>query len=51
MLDVFKERPGLLFVVATLLPLVSFVALLLAGGVRAWARSWRPPCCRWSRSC
>ncbi len=28
------DQPGLLFVVATLLPLASFVALLVLGGVR-----------------
>jgi NADH-quinone oxidoreductase subunit L len=39
---ILQESPGLLFVVATLLPLASFVALLLTGGLRAWARSWRP---------
>jgi NADH-quinone oxidoreductase subunit L len=35
------EHPGILYVVATLLPLASFVLLLLAGGVRALARAYR----------
>ena len=35
-MEVFHEHPGLLFVVATLLPLVSFVILLLAGAKRAF---------------
>jgi NADH-quinone oxidoreductase subunit L len=38
----FQEHPGLLYVAATLLPLASFVILLLAGGVRALVRSLRP---------
>jgi NADH-quinone oxidoreductase subunit L len=38
----FQEHPGLLYVVATLLPLASFVLLLLVGGVRALVRSLRP---------
>ncbi len=38
MFDRFYEHPGLLFVVATLLPIVSFVLLLLAGAVRAFLR-------------
>src|SRR5262249_12500535 len=36
MFDYFSEHPGQLYVVATLLPLASFVLLLLAGAVR-WA--------------
>jgi NADH-quinone oxidoreductase subunit L len=39
--SLFQERPGLLYVVATLLPLISFLALLLTGGMRALARSLR----------
>jgi len=35
------EHPGLLYVAATLLPLASFVTLLLAGAVRAAARPLR----------
>src|SRR5436305_823077 len=41
MLDVFYESPGLLYVVATLLPIASFLLLLLAGGARAFLRSHR----------
>src|SRR5438132_3659526 len=41
MLDVFYESPGLLFVVATLLPIASFLLLLLAGGSRAFLRNHR----------
>src|SRR5437899_126372 len=37
----FGAHPGLLYVVATLLPLASFVLLLLAGAVRAAARPLR----------
>ena len=36
-----RDHPGLLFVAATLLPLLSFVLLLLAGGLRAALRSSR----------
>ena len=36
MFDVFYNRPGLLFVVATLLPIASFLLLLLAGAARAF---------------
>jgi NADH-quinone oxidoreductase subunit L len=35
------EHPGLLYVAATLLPLASFVLLLLAGGLRALGRAYR----------
>ena len=35
------EHPGLLFVAATLSPLVSFVLLLLAGSLRWFCRSSR----------
>jgi NADH-quinone oxidoreductase subunit L len=35
------DHPGLLFVAATLLPLVSFLVLLLAGALRAFARTAR----------
>jgi NADH-quinone oxidoreductase subunit L len=37
-MEVFHEHPGLLFVVATLLPMVSFVLLLLAGAKRCFLR-------------
>jgi len=36
-----EHHPGLLFVVATLLPLASFVLLLLAGGLRAAVRPYK----------
>src|SRR5262249_20903977 len=44
--SVFGEQPGLLFVVATLLPLASFVILLLAGGLRNLLRQFKntEPC-------
>ena len=35
------EHPGHLYVAATLLPLASFVLLLLSGGLRALARAYR----------
>ena len=35
------ENPGLLYVAATLLPLASFVLLLVAGGLRLAARPYR----------
>ncbi len=38
----FGEHPGLIYVVATLLPLASFVVLLLAGGLRNALRSRKP---------
>jgi len=41
MLDRFYDQPGLCFVVATLLPIVSFLLLLLAGGIRAFLRNYR----------
>jgi NADH-quinone oxidoreductase subunit L len=37
----FQDRPGFFFVAATLLPLLSFVVLLLAGGVRWLGRRYR----------
>jgi NADH-quinone oxidoreductase subunit L len=37
----FSQYPGHLYVVATLLPLASFVLLLLAGGLRAYLRRFR----------
>jgi NADH-quinone oxidoreductase subunit L len=37
----FSHYPGHLYVVATLLPLASFVLLLLAGGLRAYLRRFR----------
>jgi NADH-quinone oxidoreductase subunit L len=43
----FHEHPGLLYVVATLLPLLSFLVLLLTGAMRNWARSVRPDQPRW----
>src|SRR5262245_39367208 len=44
--SVFGDQPGLLFVVATLLPLASFVILLLAGGLRNFLRQYKhtEPC-------
>jgi NADH-quinone oxidoreductase subunit L len=36
-----EHHPGLLFVAATLLPLASFLLLLLAGGLRAAVRPYR----------
>jgi NADH-quinone oxidoreductase subunit L len=47
MLSLFQEYPGLIYVVATLLPLASFVILLLVGGLRALARSLRPDAPNW----
>src|SRR5579863_482853 len=41
MLDVFYATPGLLFVVATLLPIASFLLILLASAGRAFLRSYR----------
>src|SRR5262249_54623453 len=38
---IFYEQPGLLYVVATLLPLAAFVFLLLAGGLRNYVRPQR----------
>jgi NADH-quinone oxidoreductase subunit L len=37
----FSWHPGHLYVVATLLPLASFLLLLLAGGLRAYLRRYR----------
>src|SRR5262245_30616485 len=37
----FQEHPGLLYVVATLLPLASFVILLLGGALRQFCRAHR----------
>src|SRR5262249_45674990 len=37
----FPEHPGLIFVVATLLPLASFVLLLLVGALRSGLRGQR----------
>ena len=37
----FAENPGMLYVVATLLPLASFVLLLLFGGIRNAARPYK----------
>jgi NADH-quinone oxidoreductase subunit L len=37
----FSRHPGHLYVVATLLPLASFLLLLLAGGLRAYLRRYR----------
>src|SRR5262245_13298635 len=39
MADAFAENPGYWFVVATVLPLVSFVLIFLASG--AWCLAWR----------
>ncbi len=41
MLDRFADDPGLIYVVATLLPLASFVLLLLAGGLKNLGRAHR----------
>ncbi|MEI7687926.1 MAG: hypothetical protein WCL32_23210, partial [Planctomycetota bacterium] len=41
MLSLFGDQPGLLFVAATLLPLASFVLLLLAGGIRNFLRPFK----------
>jgi NADH-quinone oxidoreductase subunit L len=41
MLDKIAEQPGLLFVAATLLPLASFVLILLSNGLWALARRYR----------
>jgi NADH-quinone oxidoreductase subunit L len=46
-MGIFQEHPGLLFVLATILPLVSFVILLLTGAIRSWARSVRPDAPHW----
>ncbi|MFN4261793.1 MAG: NADH-quinone oxidoreductase subunit L [Gemmataceae bacterium] len=37
----FSAHPGLLYVYATLLPLLSFLLLFLAGGIRGLARSYK----------
>src|SRR3954454_16322677 len=37
----FSERPGLLFVLATLLPLISFLVIFLASGAWCLARRYR----------
>jgi NADH-quinone oxidoreductase subunit L len=39
MLEELDQHPGLLFVVATLLPLAAFTVLLLAGALRSFLRS------------
>src|SRR5262245_19252717 len=41
MMHSLQEQPGLLYVVATLLPLASFVILLLLGGLRNAVRPYR----------
>jgi NADH-quinone oxidoreductase subunit L len=41
MLEAFQEKPGLLYVVATFLPLASFAVILLAAMVRSMLRSQR----------
>src|SRR5262245_17135809 len=41
MLDAFEAKPGLLYVVATLLPLASFALLLLVGMIRTGLRAQR----------
>jgi NADH-quinone oxidoreductase subunit L len=40
-MSVFQERPGLLFVAATLLPLAAFTLLLIAGGLRNFLRAYK----------
>src|SRR5437879_1930024 len=37
----FTEEPGLLYVLATLVPLASFVVLLLAGGLKNLGRTYK----------
>ncbi len=39
----FESHPGLLYVVATLLPLASFTLILLGGALRTFLRSQRTP--------
>ncbi len=41
MFDRFYDHPGMLFVVATLLPIASFLLLLLAGAMRTYLRRHR----------
>src|SRR5262245_17983708 len=41
MLDWLQTNPGRLYVIGTLLPLTSFVLLLIAGGIRALFRPFR----------
>src|SRR4051794_15868419 len=41
MFSAFQERPGLLFVAATLLPLAAFALLLIAGGIRNFLRPFK----------
>src|SRR5215471_9935452 len=41
MLNWFESAPGRLYVVATLLPLAAFAALLIGGAVRAACRPYR----------
>src|SRR5437762_1655954 len=43
-----EQQPGLLYVAATLLPLLSFLVLLLAGAVRNWARASWPDAPYWA---
>lgn len=40
-MDPLKDHPGLLFVAATLVPMASFVLLLLAGGARNFLRAYK----------
>jgi NADH-quinone oxidoreductase subunit L len=40
-MDALQDQPGLLYVVATLLPLAAFVLLLLLGAVKCWLRQFR----------
>src|SRR5258708_22457978 len=40
-MDAIERQPGLLYVIATLLPMASFVFLLLFGAVRNFARAYR----------
>src|SRR2546430_5708796 len=42
-----EQQPGLLYVAATLLPLLSFLILLLTGTVRNWARATWPDAPYW----
>ena len=37
----FSDNPGLLYVVATLIPLLSFVAILTVGGLKNLGRTYK----------
>src|SRR5579859_115358 len=40
-MEAIEKHPGMLYVIATLLPMAAFVFLLLFGGVRNLARAYR----------